>query len=186
MDEIVRAAMEKWPNVPDLYGWLALDGRGRFLLQGARVGNPAMEAFFSRNYDIDPAGRAFVQNGPQRVYVAFGQAPYLARRRDGGFSLHPGLHEGVAGSAWLTPEGEIYLSVEGRLALLDGPDIAPLVAAACRPDGMPAEEDDWQGLAEGRGMLRLRLPEGEVNLAPATHPLLVQQFGLQPTPEASG
>ena len=42
MDEIVRAAMEKWPNVPDLYGWLALDGRGRFLLQGARVGNPAM------------------------------------------------------------------------------------------------------------------------------------------------
>ena len=27
MDDIVRQAMAKWPNVPDCFGWLALDAR---------------------------------------------------------------------------------------------------------------------------------------------------------------
>ena len=25
MDDIVKQALAKWPNVPDCYGWLALD-----------------------------------------------------------------------------------------------------------------------------------------------------------------
>ncbi|MFM7971511.1 MAG: DUF2946 family protein, partial [Betaproteobacteria bacterium] len=25
MDDIVKAALKKWPNVPACYGWLALD-----------------------------------------------------------------------------------------------------------------------------------------------------------------
>jgi hypothetical protein len=28
MDDIVKAALLKWPNVPHCTGWLALDGRG--------------------------------------------------------------------------------------------------------------------------------------------------------------
>lgn len=28
MDDIVKQAMVKWPNVPDCYGWLGLDARG--------------------------------------------------------------------------------------------------------------------------------------------------------------
>ncbi|MCD6666313.1 MAG: DUF2946 family protein, partial [Hydrogenophaga sp.] len=28
MDEIVKAAMAKWPQVPACYGWLGLDARG--------------------------------------------------------------------------------------------------------------------------------------------------------------
>ena len=28
MDDLVRAAMAKWPHVPDCRGWLALDARG--------------------------------------------------------------------------------------------------------------------------------------------------------------
>ena len=28
MDDIVKAALKKWPNVPHCYGWLALDARG--------------------------------------------------------------------------------------------------------------------------------------------------------------
>ena len=27
MDEIVKAALKKWPNVPHCHGWLALDAR---------------------------------------------------------------------------------------------------------------------------------------------------------------
>jgi len=30
MDEIVKAAIAKWPNVPHCYGWLALDARGQW------------------------------------------------------------------------------------------------------------------------------------------------------------
>ena len=28
MDEIVIRAMQKWPNVPNVFGWLKLDRRG--------------------------------------------------------------------------------------------------------------------------------------------------------------
>ncbi len=28
MDDIVKQALAKWPNVPDCYGWLGLDARG--------------------------------------------------------------------------------------------------------------------------------------------------------------
>ena len=33
MDEIVRQAMAKWPNVPDCFGWLALDRRGQWRMR---------------------------------------------------------------------------------------------------------------------------------------------------------
>lgn len=29
MDEIVRQAMARWPNVPYCFGWLRLDARGQ-------------------------------------------------------------------------------------------------------------------------------------------------------------
>ena len=37
MDDIVKAALKKWPNVPACYDWLALDARGGLvpLLQSA-------------------------------------------------------------------------------------------------------------------------------------------------------
>ena len=37
MDEIVRAALKKWPNVPDCYGWLALDARGDWYMRDERI-----------------------------------------------------------------------------------------------------------------------------------------------------
>ena len=33
MDDIVKAAMRKWPNVPHCYGWLALDARGDWYMR---------------------------------------------------------------------------------------------------------------------------------------------------------
>jgi hypothetical protein len=33
MDDIVKQAIAKWPNVPDCYGWLALDARGNWYLR---------------------------------------------------------------------------------------------------------------------------------------------------------
>ena len=33
MDDIVKQAMAKWPNVPDCYGWLGLDARGNWYMR---------------------------------------------------------------------------------------------------------------------------------------------------------
>ncbi len=37
MDDIVRQAIAKWPNVPDCYGWLGLDARGRWFMRDDAV-----------------------------------------------------------------------------------------------------------------------------------------------------
>ena len=45
MDAIVEAALRKWPNVPDCYGWLALDARGDWYLRDERgAGRRAVSA----------------------------------------------------------------------------------------------------------------------------------------------
>ncbi|VVD81466.1 DUF2946 family protein [Pandoraea anhela] len=89
MDEIVRQAMAKWPNVPHCYGWLALDRRGQWRMRDEQVqaegtaGDPirhdALIAFIARNYASDEAGRWYFQNGPQRVYVSLAYAPLVVR-----------------------------------------------------------------------------------------------------------
>ena len=35
MDEIVKKAMAKWPNVPACSGWLGLDARGQWYMRDA-------------------------------------------------------------------------------------------------------------------------------------------------------
>ena len=37
MDDIVKAALKKWPNVPACYGWLALDARGDWYMRDDRT-----------------------------------------------------------------------------------------------------------------------------------------------------
>ena len=70
MDADVLAAIARWPNVPAVYGWLSLTARGEWRLRGERIENAAIRAFFDRNYAGDAQGCWYVQNGPQRVYVA--------------------------------------------------------------------------------------------------------------------
>ena len=36
MDDIVKQAIAKWPNVPHCYGWLALDARGNWRMRDER------------------------------------------------------------------------------------------------------------------------------------------------------
>lgn len=89
MDEIVRQAMAKWPNVPHCYGWLALDRRGQWRMRdeqtqaegtaGDPIRHTALIAFIARNYASDDKGCWYFQNGPQRVYVALAYAPFVVR-----------------------------------------------------------------------------------------------------------
>src|SRR5512137_2286300 len=83
MDSSVLASIARWPNVPDVYGWLSLTRRGQWRLRGEAIGNPAIREFIGRNYAADPQGRWYFQNGPQRDFVALELAPWVYR-------LHPG------------------------------------------------------------------------------------------------
>ncbi|KWE52485.1 DUF2946 family protein [Burkholderia sp. MSMB2157WGS] len=99
MDDIVRQALAKWPNVPDCTGWLLLDRRGAWRLRddaaqaagelGSPIRHAALNAFIGRNYACDEHGQWFFQNGPQRVYVELAYTPWVARlaERDGQLAL---------------------------------------------------------------------------------------------------
>ncbi|WP_168929207.1 DUF2946 family protein [Crenobacter intestini] len=172
MDAMVLAAMAKWPDVPAVYGFLALDARGRWWLTGERVGNAALTDFLARNYALDTAGRAYVQNGPQQVFVACARAPRVIRREAGAWRAAP---DGVTGSVdalWLTPEGELYASFAGSLALIDDRELLPLV-----DELLPG----WDGEAAGLPAT-VMLGGVELPLALAGHDALAARFGLQLTP----
>src|SRR5687768_163336 len=93
MDEIVKAALKKWPNVPACYGWLALDARGDWYMRddrvqaagafpavkGSRIQHDKLREFIERNYGHDEHGCWYFQNGPQRVYVELEAAPCIWR-----------------------------------------------------------------------------------------------------------
>jgi len=97
MDDIVRQALAKWPNVPACYGWLGLDARGGWHMRDDRVqalggfasGVPGAKGsvlrhdklvdFIGRNYEATPDGQWFFQNGPQRVYVELEVTPWVMR-----------------------------------------------------------------------------------------------------------
>jgi len=89
MDERVKQAMAKWPNVPACTGWLALDRRGVWRMRdeaaqqtgaaGTPIRHDALNGFINRNYAADEAGCWFFQNGPQRVYIELAYTPWVVR-----------------------------------------------------------------------------------------------------------
>ncbi|WP_321787206.1 DUF2946 family protein [Paraburkholderia sp. J94] len=89
MDDIVKQALARWPNVPSCTGWLRLDARGHWRLRdeadqaagapGTPIRHEALIAFINRNYERDDQGQWFFQNGPQCVYVELEYAPWVVR-----------------------------------------------------------------------------------------------------------
>lgn len=123
MDDMVRAALKKWPNVPHCYGWLALDARGDWymrderiqhagpfpVVKGSRIEHDKLRAFIERNYAADEAGCWFFQNGPQRVYVELEATPWIWRLQpDGRVLSHTGA-PAVVQSSGLDEDGRLYL-----------------------------------------------------------------------------
>ena len=129
MDDIVKAALKKWPNVPHCHGWLALDARGDWYMRddriqaagpfprvkGSRIEHEKLREFIERNYAADEAGCWFFQNGPQRVYVELEAAPWVWRVRSSDSMVR--VHDHCGASA--TPTGS-WLDEQGRLFLASG------------------------------------------------------------------
>ncbi|WPB56746.1 DUF2946 family protein [Xylophilus sp. GOD-11R] len=127
MDDIVKQAMAKWPNVPDCFGWLGLDARGDWYLRddaaqaagvfpetaaarGAVLRHEQLLGFIARNYQGDEEGRWFFQNGPQRVYVELEAAPFVWRvDSDGSVNSHTGLPAGEVSECLVDERGRLYL-----------------------------------------------------------------------------
>lgn len=145
MDEIVKAAMAKWPQVPACYGWLGLDARGTWYMRDDRTqatgpfaplsgastkvakGAPLLHdkliAFIHRNYLPDDQGRWFFQNGPQRVYVELEAAPHVWRiGAAGDVESHHGVPAHVQ-SCWLDELGRLFLLTDRGFGLVHTQDM---------------------------------------------------------------
>ena len=129
MDEIVAAALRKWPNVPHCHGWLALDARGDWYMRddrtqaagpfpqvkGSRVDHERLRDFIGRNYACDADGAWFFQNGPQRVYVELELTPWVWRLQQMPGSDWPAVHSHTGRPAQVQSS---LLDETGRLLLL--------------------------------------------------------------------
>ena len=135
MDDIVKQAMAKWPNVPHCYGWLRLDARGVFRMcdevaqKNAAAGDPirhaSLLAFIYRNYASDEHGAWFFQNGPQRVYVDLETTPFIARTdTQENFVTQDGLALKNIHTVWLSDTGSLLFQNATQIAMLDDRDIA--------------------------------------------------------------
>jgi len=138
MDEIVKAALKKWPQVPACYGWLALDARGDWYMRddrvqaagpfprvkGSRIQHAKLIEFIERNYERDDAGAWFFQNGPQRVYVELEAAPWVWRIASADLSAisHTGRAAAVRG-AWLDEAGRLFLATDIGLGIVHTQDM---------------------------------------------------------------
>ena len=137
MDDIVRQAMAKWPNVPHCFGWLGLDDRGNWYMRDDRVQAagpfPAAKGsllrheklvdFIQRNYERDDAGRWFFQNGPQRVYVELQATPWIWRvGADGSIASHSG-QPAQAKRCLLDEQGRVYLETDLGIGLVHTQDM---------------------------------------------------------------
>ena len=152
MDDIVKQALAKWPNVPACYGWLGLDARGRWYLRddlvqaagpfpqskGSLLQHEKLIEFIERNYEPDPHGQyqAEAEKGQPSGYASLGtdgkvpaaQLPPAAP----GVTDHGALNEelkGIAQAKNLTVPAEVAGPHPGRLVAVAAAWILPPTAA---------------------------------------------------------
>jgi len=114
-----------WPESPDVYGYLSLDARGHWRLRGDAVGRDSLIAHLNSHYQHDDAGRWFVQNGWQRVFVTLAYTPLVARvSGDGRLVAHTGTPLFEVTSAYIDDSGALLLGTPLGAALLDDNDLA--------------------------------------------------------------
>jgi hypothetical protein len=136
MDPSVLAAIAKWPDVPDVFGWLTLTARGEWRLRGAPIVNPAICEFIGRNYAADERGRWYFQNGPQRVYVTLELAPWVYRvQPDGPLLTFTGLAPRQLQAAALVDGAAFVLLTDLGPGNIDDRDTAQFLSALADSDG---------------------------------------------------
>ena len=155
MDDIVRQAMAKWPNVPHCHGWLGLDARGNWYLRdaqaqalggfasgvagarGTRLRHERLIEFIQRNYAADDQGRWFFQNGPQRVFVELEAAPWVWRvAPDRAVSAHDGRPARVQ-AVFVDEQGRVFLRTDLGFGIVHTLDMVAVADAVEAGDWAP-------------------------------------------------
>jgi hypothetical protein len=175
MDDMVLAAMAKWPHVPHCYGWLGLDARGNWYMRddqaqacgsfasglpgakGSLLRHDKLIAFIERNYAADERGCWYFQNGPQRVYVELECTPWVWRiAPDATLHTHTG-QEASYRASWLDERGWLYLEADlggaAAFGLVHSMDMA-LAAAQVEAGAWAPGAADSQNLAQRHGYMR--------------------------------
>lgn len=161
MDDIVRQAMAKWPNVPDCYGWLGLDARGHWYMRddaaqacggfasgrkgakGSLLQHEKLIEFIHRNYACDAMGQWFFQNGPQRVYVELEETPWVWRiGGDGTIHAQTGA-SAIYLQGWVDGRGYVYLNTDLGFGLVHTLDVGQVATAL--GDGLWTVKEIEQG-----------------------------------------
>jgi hypothetical protein len=195
MDEIVKQAMAKWPDVPAVYGWLGLDRRGKWLIKGDRISNPMLAEFISRNYEHDASGRWFFQNGPQRVFVALDYTPFIYRLAEDSdlnaplrIETHTGRVVDRLNSAWIDEAGIFLLATEHGVGMFDDRDLGRLLPCFTDKSGVPLTEDAVAEAIErlqsgGVDDLHFRYRDQTLPVLPIAAHDISGQFGFVQRPE---
>lgn len=162
MEDWVRRALAKWPNVPALFGWLSLDRRGRWRIRGELISRPQIVETIDRNYAADAQGRWYFQNGPQRGYVQLEYAPFVLSIHGPSLRTHTGLAVAAPHSAWLDEDGAVLLDTEHGAGVVNDEDL-DWILQRLSVAGTPVDEGalaDALALASGANTaLQLRIGE---------------------------
>jgi hypothetical protein len=165
MDDLVKQAMAKWPNVPDCYDWLGLDERGHWYLRddptqaqgsfqsgvpgakGSLLKHEKLIEFIHRNYASDETGAWFFQNGPQRVYVELAATPFVWRLNSDFKVVAQTGQETSATVCYTDAEGRVYLDTPLGFGLVHSLDVGQ-VAEGLDQNIWPLEHIDALELAK--------------------------------------
>jgi hypothetical protein len=172
MDDHVLRGIARWPNVPAVYRWLALDRRGNWLLQGEPIENPIVTAYIARNYECDTQGQWFFQNGPQRVFVDLEYTPLVYRalnasERPLAIESHTGKPVAALRGAWMDEHGGLLLETEHGIGVLHDRDLDSALPALIDANGSALPEDaleDLMALLQGGNAAPVWLKLAEQNV----------------------
>lgn len=178
------SALIRWPNVPACYGWLSLDRRGRWRLQGEVVTHQGFIDFINRQYGCDEAGNWFLQNGPQRVFAALEYTPWVLRLdADGCLLTHTGLAVEAIAQILIDEQGNLLVAFAEGIGVLDDRDLATAYAEMRSSAGQAVndavleaamEAGNWNALC-WRGMTPVPVQRAEIP----------SRFGFIANPEAA-
>jgi hypothetical protein len=193
MDEIVLRGMVKWPNVPAVYGWLALDRRGNWLIKGERIPNPLVTEFIGRNYARDERGCWYFQNGPQRVFVNLDYAPFVYRvvspdNAPLALESHNGKPVSTVAGAWMDEGGVLLLETDLGAGSVHDRDLERLLPHLIDANGSPLPEAALDEILEqaergGRVPLWLKFRASNVRIEPIASREAPGRFGFVARPD---
>lgn len=147
MEPWVLKALQRWPNVPAVFGWLSLDRRGRWLIKDELISRQQIIDTINANYGADEHGRWYFQNGPQRGYLRLAYAPFVLHANDGALTTHTQRRVEQAACVYLDEEGSLLFATEHGPGVLSDTDLDWALTCMSRNENTVAAEDIETALA---------------------------------------